>query len=162
MREKYLEECNVIEQCCTYSAEAHHIIANKSKQLMTWLQIIPAIIASLSGILVAGEIVPIWFGWLTVVSAVITSITSVLNPLKEYYDHLNAAKNFTALKHEARALRGIFSARMNDDVFFGAVENLTKRYAEFIKFVPPTDDDSFYRARKKIKSGIHKPDKIKK
>lgn len=161
MKKKYLEECKIIQQNCTYSAEAHHIIAKKNKRLSTWFQVVPAVIATLSGLLVAGSVVPVWFGWLTVISAVITAVANVLNPLKEYYDHLNAAKNFTAMKHDARTLGDVFNLRMDDSSLAVAVENLHQRYGDLIKFVPPTDNDSFEEASARIKDGIHEPDDLK-
>lgn len=158
MREQYLKECDLIYQNCVYTAETHHVIAKKNKRLQIWFQLVPAIFAALSSLLVVGTPVPVWVGWVAVISAVITAVASVLNPLKEYYDHLNAAKNFTTLKHDARSLKNTFSANMDDGALAVAVENLHKRYNDMVKLVPPTDDDSFERARCKVKAGIHEPD----
>lgn len=158
MREKYLNECKIIKENCEYTAETHHIIAARNKNLSIGFQLVPAIIAALSGVLVVGAVVPIWWGWLTVLSAVITAVASVLNPLKAYYDHLNAAKNFTALKHEARGLKDTFSSNMEDKEFFIAVKNLHDKYNNLVKFVPPTDEKSFNKGRERIKKGVHEPD----
>ena len=158
MKEKYLDECKIIKENCEYTAEAHHIIAVRNEKLSIKLQLVPAVVATLSGILVAGTVIPIFWGWLTVLSAVITAVASILNPLKTYYDHLNAAKNFTALKHEARSLRKTFSSNMKDEEFFVSVKNLHDKYNNLIKFVPPTDEKSFDKARKRIKIGIHESD----
>jgi hypothetical protein len=158
MREKYLNECKIIKDNCEYTAEAHHIIAARNERMSIGFQLVPAIIATLSGILVVGMVVPIWWGWLTVLSAVITAVASILNPLRVYYDHLNAAKNFTALKQEARALKDVFGSDMKDEVFFTAVKNLHDKYNSLIKFVPPTDEKSFNKGRERIKKGVHEPD----
>jgi hypothetical protein len=158
MREQYLKECNTICQDCTYTAETHHIIARKNKRLQIWLQLVPAVSAAFFSLLVVGTPVPAWVGWLAVISAVVTAVASVLNPLKEYYDHLNAAKNFTTLKHDARSLENTFSERMDDNALAVAVENLHQRYNDIIKLVPPTDKKSFEEARHVVKAGIHEPD----
>jgi len=158
MKEKYLNECKIIKENCEYTAETHHIIAARNEKMSVGFQLIPAIIAALSGILVVGMIVPIWWGWLSVFSAVIVAVASVLNPLRAYYDHLNAAKNFTALKQEARALKDTFSSDMVDEEFFRAVKNLHDKYNNLIKFVPPTDEKSFNKAKERIKKGVHEPD----
>jgi hypothetical protein len=158
MREEYKKECSAIQEFCTYNAETHHIIAGKNKNLSIRFQVIPAIIAALSGLLVAGNIVPNWFVWLSVLSAVITAVASILNPMKEYFDHLNAAKNFTALKHEARSLCNTFGINMSDEIFYDAVKHLHSRYNDLIKFVPPTDQKSFLIARENIKKGYHVQD----
>jgi hypothetical protein len=157
MRKKYLEECEIIRQNCEYTAEAHHIIAEKNKRMQVGFQLVPAISASLSSLLVVGTTVPEWVGWIAVISAVVTAVASVLNPLKDYYDHLNAAKNFTALKHDARNFKNVSSSKMNDNNLVLGVENLHQRYNDLIKFVPPTDDKSFEKAVKRIKEGIHNP-----
>lgn len=158
MREKFDKEADNIEQNCTYTAEAHHIIALRSRRMSTWFQIVPAVIAAILGALVGGGIVPWWCIWLSVISAVISAVGNVLNPMKEYYDNLNAAKNFTALKHEARGLREVFSAQMDDNAYGVAIRTLHERYKDLLRSVPPTDKKSFEEARKRVKEGIHKPD----
>lgn len=158
MREKYDKETDNIEQNCTYTAEAHHIIALRSKKMSTRFQIIPAVVAAALGAAVGGGFIPSWWVWISVVSAVIAAVGNVLNPMKEYYDNLNAAKNFTALKHDARALRDVFSSRMNDEEYMTAVQILHDRYNDLLRFAPPTDKKSFEEARERVKKGIHKPD----
>jgi hypothetical protein len=71
---------------------------------------------------------------------------------------LNAAKNFTALKHKARALKDTFGLDMQDEVFFAAVKSLHDEYINLIKLVSPTDEKSFNKARERIKKGVHEPD----
>lgn len=158
MREKYNKELNNIEQNCTYTAEAHHIIALRSKNMSIWFQLIPAVSAAVLGVAVGGGFVPAWFVWISVVSAVVAAVGNVLNPMKEYYDNLNAAKNFTALKHDTRALREVFSSDKNDAEYIVEVKALHDRYNDLLRFAPPTDKESFEEARKHIKEGIHKPD----
>lgn len=158
MREKYDKEADNIEQNCTYTAEAHHIIALRNKKMSTWFQLIPAVAAAVFAVLVGGGIVPVWWVWLSVVSAVVAAVGNVLNPMKEYYDNLNAAKNFTSLKHDARALREVFDTKMSEEEYMVAVRTLHERYSDLLRFVPPTDKKSFEEARKRIKEGVHKSD----
>jgi hypothetical protein len=158
-RNQLISECKQIKQNCEYTAEAHHIIAGSCKRMATLFQLIPAIVAALSGLLVAGQVIPVWWAWLTTLSAVVAAVGSTLNPLKDYYDHLNAAKNFTIIKHDARALHETFESGMSDSEFSISVKNLHDRYNDLLKFVPATNDNAFEAAREKIKRGIHKPDK---
>lgn len=155
MRKKYLKQCKVIKENCNYNAETHHIIAKDNKKLAIKFQIIPAVVAAILGSLVAGQIVPLWIGWMAVIAAVVAAVGNVLNPNKEYYDNLLAAKMFTSLKQEVGAFCNAFASRMSDDKFFSEVENLQKRYNDIIKVVPPTNDKAFEKARDRIKLGVH-------
>lgn len=159
MREKYIEECGIIQQNCTYTAEAHHRLAVSAKRKAFWLEVIPAICAALSSALVAAGILGEWLLPFTILSATVSAVTAVLNPNKIYQDHLAAAKNFTTLKHDARFLRESQSTRLNDEALVLAIENLHQRYNELLKSTPPTDDESFARARQTVQAGIHDPDR---
>ncbi|HHT9139017.1 MAG TPA: SLATT domain-containing protein [Candidatus Wunengus sp. YC60] len=158
MRKQYLLECKHIQENCTYTAESHHILSDRGKRLGIWFQLVPTVIAAILASLVMLQMAPLVVNGLTVIAAVVSAVANVLNPLKDYYDHLNAAKNFTALKHDARALHELFSGNMNDKDFALAVETLHNRYNDLIRFVPPTDSKAFEEARKRIKEGIHEPD----
>jgi hypothetical protein len=159
MRVKYIDECKQIQQNCTYTAEAHHQMALRYKTTRLWLQIIPAIVAAVSGTLVAAGVSPQSLLWLTVLSATVSAVANIIDPNKNYQAHLDAAKNFTVLKHDSRALHESFGSRMNDDAFAVAVENLHDKYNELVKMVPPTSKGSFQQARTTIQEGIHSPDK---
>ncbi len=158
IRDKYIEECKKIDQNCRYTAETHHIIANRNKNSATWYQLVPAVIAAVLGVLVVTEQFPIWSIWLGVISASVSAMGGVLNPLKEYYDHLNAAKNFTILKQDANSLHKTFYVGMTDEELGDAVRNLHDRYNEVIKFVPPTDEKAFKKSQERIKSKVHELD----
>lgn len=159
MRQKCTGECKQIKQNAEYTAEAHHIIANSSKDLAFKIQLLPALLTATSVFLTVGVPVPPWWIWVTVVSAFVTAYGTVKNPLKDYYDHLMAAKNFTAIKHDARILWEVFSKDMTDKEFIQATKSLHDRYNELIRISPPTDDESFEKAREKIQLGVHEPDK---
>jgi uncharacterized protein YsxB (DUF464 family) len=158
MKEKYIEECSVIQQNCTYTAEAHHQCATSAKKKAFWLEVIPAVCAAVSSTLVAAG-VSVKLLPFTILSATISAVTAVLNPNKVYQDHLAAAKNFTTLKHDARFLRESQSARLAEEALVIAVENLHQRYNELLKITPPTDKKSFEKAREIIQAGMHDPDK---
>jgi len=159
MIETYKSECKQIKQNAEYSAETHHIIADRSKRQSFWFEVVPAIIAAITGGLVAGQIAPTPLLWLTVISSVVSAIANVLNPKKDYYDHLNAAKNFTTIKHDARALHETFASGLSENEFKTRVEQLHQRYNDLVMFVPPTDKESFEQARIRVQSGLHAPDR---
>ena len=87
----------------------------------------PAILAAL---LAAGSVIvkdanllrrlpdlPQWLVWLSALPAGLAAISNYINPLSDYSSKLNAAKGFTILKQDARALRDTFSAGLTDDAY---------------------------------------------
>ncbi len=159
MREKYIDECKQIQQNCTYTAETHFQIALYNRRLAYIFQIIPAVIAAVTSSLVAANVTPASWLWITVIASVVSAVATILDPNKQFQDHLNAANNFTVLKHDARFLHEARSQRMSDDALTVAVENLHEKYNELVKITPPTDGKFFEKARKIIRAGIHEPDK---
>lgn len=162
MKDKYINECKIIQQNCTYTAETHHQMASSAKRQAFWLEVIPAICAALSGTLVASGILGHGALIITVISSVITAVSAVLNPNKTYQAHLEAAKNFTALKHDSRFLHEASSAKLSDEAFALAVEHLHQKYNELMKAVPPTNSKSFKKAQEVVQGGTHDPDRDKK
>lgn len=158
MREKYNKEVGNIEQNCTYTSEAHHIIALHNKKMGILFQLVPPIVAAILAGMVGVGFTPIWWSWFSVVSAVIAAVGNILNPMKEYYDNLNTAKNFSILKHDARVLRETFSSKMSDEEYSIATQILHDRYNDLVRFAPPTDKKSFDEARRRIKEGVHEFD----
>jgi hypothetical protein len=159
MKNKYNDECRQIQQNCTYTAETHFQIALWNRSLASIFQMVPAIIAAVTSSLVAANIKPVSWLWATVIASVVSAVATVLDPNRRYQDHLNAGKNFTALKHDARFLHEAKSQNMSDDAFAIAVGHLHEKYNDLVKITPPTDGKFFERARKVVGVGIHAPDK---
>jgi hypothetical protein len=159
MNARMLDQCRQIQQNSTYSAEAHHNIASKNRRLARGLQIVPAILAAVSGAMVAGGCDESLLVWLTVPAAVVTAIASVLDPNRGYEDHLGAAKSFTVLKHDARFLHEAKAARLQDDMLEVSVTMLHERYNEIVRTAPPTSNSAFEKARKRVQDGVHSPDR---
>ena len=158
MKKQLIVECKHIQENCTYTAEAHHDLADRGKRLGFWFQVVPSVITAFLAAVVMLGWAPLILNGLTVIGAVISAVGNVLNPLKDYFDHLNASKNFTVIKHDARVLHDTFSVTMSDKEFAIAVENLHNRYNDLVRFVPPTDKKAFEEARRRIKDGVHDPD----
>lgn len=155
--EHLVQECKRIEGDCTYTAEAHHIIAHNTGKVSFWLKLIPAVAAAISGILILNG-APSWVAWVSIISGVAFALQSVLDPDKKYHDHSQAAKNYTALKHDSRALCETFSKEMEHSYFVQSVKLLRERYNNLVKFTPPTTEEAFEQGRKRVQSGIHTPD----
>jgi hypothetical protein len=159
MRQKYIDECKQIQQNALYSAETHHTLSSFYNIVSFFSQAVPAATAAISsGLVTAGKSPSGWL-LLTVVSASIAAIANILNPKTYQQDHLNAAKNFTIIKNNARAMHEAFSSRLSDDALAVAVENLHNRYNDLVRVVPPTTNWAFWFARKRIQKNLHTPDR---
>lgn len=144
------KECTTIEDNARHTAEAHHILASRSKSLAFWFEVVPAVIASLSGLLVVGQVIPVWWGWITVVSAVITATSSVVGPHKSYYENLNSAKSFTVVKHRARSLHSSFASSYSEQDYLKEVKSLSEYYNQLVLLTPPTQEWAYKKAVKKL------------
>ncbi|MFZ5437463.1 MAG: SLATT domain-containing protein [Patescibacteria group bacterium] len=158
-KDSLLQQCEVIRQNSMYTAEAHHIIASDKSKWSFWLEVVPSIASAVAiSVLVVGEQVPGWVGYVAIATAAVSAVNSVLDPKSAYYTHLNAAKLFTLLKNEAQSLKDTFSAEMTEQELHLAVEKLQSKYDAVVIATPPTDDKSFEKAQKRIKQGVHNPD----
>ena len=160
MVEECKKECSIIEQFCIYNAETHNTMARKAQRKTFWLQCVPAILTSLSAFLVVGQIIPAWWGWTTLVTAVITAVGSTMDTKTAFFNHLFAAKHFSALRHQARSLRDTFMSNMPETEIISRTRELNIKYDDLIHFTPLTDNKSFEEARERIKSGVHTPDEV--
>jgi hypothetical protein len=155
--ENLIIECKQIEDDCKYSAEAHHQIADSAEKISFCIKFIPAVIASISGILILVG-VSIVVAWLSVLSGFVLAIASVLDPDRKKNDHIKAAKDYTVLKHDSRALYQAFASEMSPSEFYIATRLLREKYNNTVYNSPKTTDEAFEKARRKIKAGRHSPD----
>lgn len=153
-KDRLIKECMRIEEDCMYNAETHHQIAAKAKKQAFLIKFIPAVIAAISGILILVG-VSIVVAWLAVLSGFVLAIASILDPDSHKNDHIKAAKDYTVLKHDARALHKAFANEMSPKEFYVSVHRCRERYNNIVNHTPETDDETFEKARLKIKSGRH-------
>lgn len=150
-------ECKQIQEDSLYTAETHYIIANKLKTKAFWLKFLPgliAVVAAFSSLVGA----PNWVSYITLVAALITVLNITLKPEEESDRHVSAAKYFTVLKHDARALHETFSHHMSKECFYHEVRNLRQQYNQLITLTSPTNEKAFEKARENIKTGKHQAD----
>ena len=155
MRDKLLKECWVIEDNSRFTAEAHHWIAWGNSMLAKSAQILPAGVAAVATALYASGDKPSWFLYVAAISATIAAVAGILDPMKSYYQHLAAAKQFVLLKHDARGLREAFASSMDDAVLLHEVKSLHEKYKIVASLAPPTGGLSFKIAQLMVKSGKH-------
>lgn len=156
-RAAYISELEIIRDNCEFTAEAHHHIASRHHRRALSLKVLPAVLAAATGVLVANDVFPSTLIWLTVTAAAISAIAGVLDPDRDYQTHLTAARAFTSLKHDARALKETYCDGMTDEQFRASVIDTHDRYNDLVRMTPPTDDASFAKAQKRIKSSVHLP-----
>lgn len=152
-----LNELEVLRSNCEYNAEAHYISAKKADKLTSYFQIYPAILSAFSS-LVASTTDSSFPLFVSVASASITAISSILDPKKKFDEYKFAGHNYTKLKHEIRRVKDIYSVDMSDEDLTNKLEELTAKYNEINDTSPLTEEKSFNIARTKIQKGIHKPD----
>ncbi len=158
-KDHLINECRQIEDDCLYTAEAHYIISANEDKISFWIKLIPAIAAAVSGAsLLLGA--PSWIAWFSVVSGVAFALQSIMNPDKKKEEHSQAAKHYTALKHESRSLYQTFNKEMDRNSFYLCVRLLRERYNMIAKMTPQTTLKAFEEGRKRIKTGRHTPDFI--
>lgn len=150
-------ECMRIEEDSLYTAEAHYILASTAKKIGFWVKIVPAAVAFASGILIVSGC-PTWIAWLAILSGAAFALQSILNPDQKANDYSTAGKEYTALKHDARALYQTFSKEMSKPDFAVAVRLLREKYSFLVKQTPQTTEKAFEKGRKRIKAGRHTPD----
>lgn len=155
MNEEYKLECQKIFDNCLFTAEAHHIIALKNRNLQRWLQVFPAVVAALSGTLTLSGSATTFFQILTAMAAVVAAITTVLDPAKQYEQHVAAAKAFTILKQDSDSLRVSFGPHMDSSDLAASLKILHDRYNDLVLAAPPTEEKAFEEARQRIKAGVH-------
>ena len=144
-------ECRTIEDNARHTAEAHHITASRNKTKAFWLEVIPAISAALFvSVLVVGEQVPEWIGWIAIVSAIFSATNSVMSPHKSYYENLNAAKSFTVVKNKAHMLASSLAGCYTEKEFCEAVKALAETYNQLILVTPPTEEWAYKKAKEKL------------
>ena len=152
-----IDECRQIEDDCLYTAETHYIMAAGAGRVSFWVKLIPALAAAVSGAaLLSGA--PNWMAWFSVVAGIAFALQSIINPDQKKEEHSQAAKNYTALKHESRSLSQTFYKEMDRNSFSVWVRILRERYNMIVKMTPQTTNDAFEKGRKRIKAGRHVPD----
>lgn len=156
--EKLVTECKRIEEDSLYTQVIHHVIARYQIGQAFWLKLIPAVLSVLSvGALLIGF--PDWVAWITLVFGFATLVSIFVEPEKEAKLHIFAAKNFTALKHEARVLHEAFRFYVEKKEFYHEVKELREKYNFLVQFTPSTENPrAWAEARKRIKAGTYEPD----
>jgi len=155
--ESLINECKRIEEDSIYTAEAHYLIASRLTKKSFWFKFIPVVITGISALaLLLGS--PDWIRWIILISSIIAITNIILEPEGKAREHEFAAKSYTVLKHEVRSLHESFKDFINENEFYHKVEHIREKYNWLVQATPPTDEQSFEKAKERIKRGVHRPD----
>jgi hypothetical protein len=155
--EKLIQECKTVEENSLYNAQAHYVLAHTKEKRGRWLLILPSVVAGVCGLLTAVGLPP-WLGAGAAVGGFFVAVATILGVDKEPTAHRNAACQWTALRHEARALHETFAIELPRPQLLTEVRRIDDRYIALNQALPATDKDSFEAAREQIKSGVHEAD----
>jgi hypothetical protein len=163
--EHLIAECRTVAENSLYNAQAHHELAStlqkRADRKAIWMVIVPSAIAGVAGFLTAVGL-PSWLGAFSAVGGFLAAVSTVLGGDTSHSRHCTAASQWTALRHEARALQETYFRELPHEQFLAEVRRINDRYNTLCQALEPTDKESFDKARKRIQSGIFDPDFRKK
>lgn len=160
IKDKIKSQLSNLKSDCTYTAEAHHQIANRSNRVDFGIRIIPAI---LTGVTSSGEIIfqpeSNFLIIITLILAVTTAITNVIGAKEKYTLHLSTAKKFTRIKKLCDKVIEVDILYVTDSELKKIYENLLNEYLQIVDEAPPTEGWAFKKAQERIqKDKVHEPD----
>jgi hypothetical protein len=156
-RTKLIQECQTVAENALYNAQAHYFLAGSKEMRGRLLLVFPSAVAGVAGLLTAlGQ--PAWLGAFAAIGGFFVTVATILGVDREPTAHRNAACQWTALRHEARALCDTWATEWPREQFVADVRRIDDRYLALNQALPATDKNSFEAARKQIQSGTHKPD----
>jgi hypothetical protein len=152
-----VRECETVATNSLYNAESHYTLAEIKERKGLWLIVIPSAVAGICSLLVAIGL-PTALGALGAGGGLVATVAGILGVDRQPTVHRLAGSQWTALRHEARSLsQGMFK-ELPHQQFVAEVRRLCDRYNTLCQALPSTDNESFDKARKRIKKGIHEPD----
>ena len=152
-----IAECKTVAENSLYNAQAHYALADSKERRGRWLLIVPSAVAGICGLLTSIGL-PSWLGAFSAVGGFFVTVAAALGVDKAPTAHRNAACQWTALRHEARALHETFATELPREQFLAEVRRIDDRYIALNQALPSTDRESFEAARDQIKSGTHDMD----
>lgn len=159
--EHLIDECKTVAENSLYNAQTHHELAStvqkRADKKAIWMVIVPSAIAGVAGFLTAVGL-PSWLGAFSAVGGFLAAVSTVLGGDKLHNRHCTAASQWTALRHEARSLHETYFRELPHAQFLAEVRRIDDRYNTLCQALEPTDNESFDKARERIKSGIFTPE----
>jgi len=152
-----VELCKTIAENSLYTGQAHFEEASSSSYRKRFLFVGCACVAAVSGSLTACGY-PIWIGVFGAAAGLLTGVSSYLGIDEEAVHHSYAGNALTTLRHEADALYQTFARELPHEQLVFEARRLQDRYGLTIATCKPPSNESFDKARRRIKSGLFQPD----
>jgi len=148
------DEANRLEEDATYSGKRHYAAFSRWR-LIHYIIGSVSVALALVGTTLAFQELSYWVtGVLTVLSASITIILTLLNPSEKSAKHKASGDGYFALKDEARCFRNITVRDVsNIDEYTVKLKELMDVKFELRKVSPNTSNIDFKKARKAIEEG---------
>lgn len=159
-RDQIIREAKRLEETTLHSFKGHHCAASDCKDLHLRLGIPTVIISALVGAAAFSKIASenSWVGFLagglSVVVAVLSAITTFLNPNEKQNAHLNAAHGFDKLNNDSRIFWSIeCGSEPSDDVLSSKLKSLVDKKNELNASSPQIPNKAYRRGKKGIEDG---------
>lgn len=156
-KENLIKEARRIEEDSLYSAKGHFVAANFWSNFHLWIGVPTTILAAIAGVSALSQFDNhnIIAGFLAIIVAALTAVTTFLNPNERANSHLNAGNKYNSLRNEARIFCEIDSCGENNSIqeITKQLKELAKQRDELNQNSPQIPRWAFKRARKGIGEG---------
>lgn len=149
----YIEELNELYIDATYSAMTYFEAAKSAELWGKVLVFIPALFASLSGLLVSlGQ--PGRWGAVGAVAGAVAATAAFLGSDRKAPSFKDSARQFTVLRHRAKMEEKLAGSHASISELDAKVRSLRGEYESIVNKTEPTPNRIFRKVQKRIGSGV--------
>lgn len=159
-KDEIIREARRLEETSLYSMKSHHCAAEKWSSRHLWLGLPVVIISALVGAATFSQyaetypIIKTIAGLFSISVAVLSGITTFLNPNDKENAHLSAAHGFDKINNEARMFRAIECWREeSDEALTSKLRELVDRKSELNSNSPQIPNWAYEKAKAGIIAG---------
>jgi hypothetical protein len=156
IKEKAKKEAKRVEEDSLYSAKGHFVAARSWINVHYWIGVPTALLAGVAGAtaLAQFENHNIVAGVLSIIVAMLTSVTTFLNPNERATSHQNAGTAFNALRSDARLFYEIEADLINsEEALTKRLKELTDQRSKLNQSSPQIPKRAFEKGREGIEAG---------
>ncbi|WP_143022312.1 SLATT domain-containing protein [Nonomuraea maritima] len=150
--EPYVRELEELYVDSTYSAMTYFEAAKSAELLGKVLVFVPALISSMSGLLVALGQTGRW-GAVSALAGAVAATAAFLGSDRKAPSFKDSARQFTVLRHRAKMESNFALSRSSTVDLEAIVRELRGEYENIVSKSEPTPNRVFVRAQKRISSG---------